>query len=343
MERVQVTVGVDTHKDVNVAVALDGQGRKLGSTTVSTGADGHRILLTWAKGLGEVVAVGIEGTGSYGAGLSRYIQAAGVRALEVERPERRSRQVAGKSDALDAERAARAVLAGEVRVEPKGANGKVESLRLLWTARRGAVKARTQAANQLHGLLVTSPDSVRGELSSLTTSQLAARASRWRATHADSTSASARLAIRSVARRHVDLGTEIKILDAEMRRLVSQLAPGLVALPGVGYETATALMVAAGDNPDRLRSEASFAHLCGVAPLPASSGKTVRHRLSRSGDRQANRALFLIVLVRMHRDKDTQAYVARRTAQGLSKPEIMRCLKRYVAREVFRHLPTQAS
>ncbi|WP_338178390.1 IS110 family transposase [Candidatus Dormiibacter inghamiae] len=343
MERVEVTVGVDTHRDINVAVALDRQGRTLGSTAVSTGAGGHRGLLTWAMGFGDVVAVGIEGTGSYGAGLSRYVRAAGVRVLEVERPERRSRRIAGKTDTLDADRAARAVLAGQVRVEPKGANGRVESLRLLWTARRGAVKARTQAANQLHGLLITSPDPVRAQVSTLTSCQLAMRASRWRATRADDTSAAARLAIRSVARRYVELGAEIKVLDREMRRLVSEVAPDLVALQGVGYETATALLVAAGDNPDRLRSEASFAHLCGVAPLPASSGKTIRHRLSRSGDRQANRALFLIVLVRMYRDKDTKAYVARRTAQGLSKPEIIRCLKRYLAREVFRLLPARAS
>jgi transposase len=339
MESAHVVVGVDTHRDLNVAVALDGQGRFLGSTAVATTRAGHAGLLSWANGHGPVSRVGVEGTGSYGAGLSRFLRASGVTVLEVERRERQKRRGAGKSDALDAERAARAVLAGEVRVLPKGGDGAVESLRILWTARRGAVKARTQAANQLHSLVVTAPDSLRQQLRSMTCAQLVARAIQWRLIGSSDPGSASRFAIRSIARRHRELSAEIKALDHQIHALVAALAPNLLSRPGIGYETAAALLAAAGDNPERLQSEASFAQLCGVAPIPASSGRTIRHRLNRAGDRQANRALFLIVLVRMHRDDRTRAYVARRTAEGLSKSEIIRCLKRYVAREVFSLLP----
>jgi transposase len=339
MEPAHVVVGVDTHRDVNVAVALDGQGRVLGSTAVATTRAGHAGLLSWANHYGPVSRVGVEGTGSYGAGLSRFLRSSGVTVLEVERRERQKRRGVGKNDALDAERAARAVLAGEIRVLPKGSDGAVESLRILWTTRRGAVKARTQAANQLHSLVVTAPDELRQQLRRLTCAQLVARATPWRLVASTDPGTASRLAIRSIARRYRELSAEIKVLDHQIHALVAALAPGLLSKAGVGYETAAALLVAAGDNPERLQSEATFAQLCGVAPIPASSGRTVRHRLNRAGDRPANRALFLIVLVRMHRDDRTKTYVARRTAQGLSKPEIIRCLKRYVAREVFGLLP----
>jgi transposase len=343
MESAHVVVGVDTHRDLNVAVALDPQGRFLGSTVVATCRAGHAELLSWARGHGPLAKVGVEGTGSYGAGLSRFLQAAGVAVLEVERPERRGRSGAGKTDFLDAERAARSVLANQVRVLPKGGNGAVESLRVLWTARRGAVKARTQAANQLHGLVVTAPDGLRQQLRSLSCAQLVSRATRWRPGQATSPGVASRLALRSVARRHLELTAEVKALDRQIHRLVEALAPALLSVTGVGYETAATLLVTAGDNPERLRSEAAFAQLCGVAPIPASSGKTVRHRLNRAGDRQANRALFLIVMVRMFRDRRTQTYVARRTTEGRSKQEIIRCLKRYVARELYALLPQTAA
>ena len=342
MDATAVTIGVDTHRDLNVAVALGAQGQILGSLVVPSSLAGHARLLSWGHSLGKVERVGIEGTGSFGAGLCRYLSAAGLAVVEVDRPYRRGRRRAGKTDLIDAERAARAVLSGEARVQPKAGNAGVECIRLLSTARRGAVKARTQAANQLHGLVTTAPDELRAKLRELTIAQLVKRAARWRTTTADGPLAAARLAIRTVARRYRQLAREVSELDAQLEVLVLRVAPALLATPNVGCETASALLVAAGDNPQRLRSEAAFAHLCGVAPIPASSGKTVRHRLSRLGDRQANRALFLIVLGRMHRDERTRAYVARRTTEGLSKAEIIRCLKRYVARELFPLLPRAA-
>lgn len=338
-----IVVGVDTHRDFNVAVTLDAQGRFLGSTSVPTTRSGHAALLTWARRQGPVAKVGIEGTGSYGAGLSRFLRRAGLTVLEVERPERRRRAGAGKTDAIDAERAARAVLAGEVQVLPKGGDGAVESLRVIWMARRGAVKARTQAANQMHSLVVTAPDELRQRLRTLTCTQLVARATSWRVGNPADVSEASRLALRSVARRYRELSEEVKALDRQIHALVEDLAPDLLALCGIGYETAATLLLTAGDNPDRLRSEAAFAQLCGVAPIPASSGRTVRHRLNRAGDRQANRALFLIVMVRMFRDQRTQVYVARRMAEGRSKQEVIRCLKRYVARELYPLLPRRAA
>lgn len=343
MDSAHVVVGVDTHLDLNVAVALNAQGQIIGSIAVPTTGAGHAALLTWARQQGPVAKVGIEGTGSYGAGLSRFLRRAGLTVLEVERPERRRRAAAGKTDALDAERAARAVLANEVRVLPKGGDGVVECLRVLWMARRGAVKARTQAANQMHSLVVTAPDELRQQVRTHTCSQLVARATRWRIERPADASQASRLALRSVARRYRELSAEVKALDRQIHELVDGLAPDLLALPGVGYETAATLLVTAGDNPDRLHSEAAFAQLCGVAPIPASSGRTVRHRLNRAGDRQANRALFLIVMVRMFRDPRTQAYVVRRTAEGRSKQEVIRCLKRYVARELYPLLPRQVA
>lgn len=343
MSEVQVTLGVDSHRDMNVAVALDQQGRMLGTRAVPTTRQGHSELLRWATNLGELTQVGVEGSSSYGAGLCRILRSQGILVLEVERPHRRSRRVAGKSDPLDAEKAARAVLAGEVRVVAKGGDGDVENLRMLWVTRAGAMKARTQAANQLHALVVTSPDRFKECLGSLSTKGLIRIAARWRPDPRRGRESVAKFAMRSVARRYLELDLEISSLDTEIQALVDAAAPALIATKGIGYETAAALLVAAGDNPERLRTESAFAHLCGAAPVPASSGKTVRHRLSRGGDRQANRALFLIVLGRMRLDERTRNYVRRRTGEGLSKMEIIRCLKRYVAREVYPLLPRAAT
>jgi transposase len=330
-----VTVGVDTHADQHVGAALDQLGRHLGTHAVPATAAGHAALLAWAHRFGVVERVGIEGTGSYGAGLSRWLRARGVAVVEVERPKRPARRGRGKSDPVDAEAAARAVQAGTATARPKAGTGAVESIRALHSTRRSAVKARTQAANQLHALVVTAPDELRARLRRLGVAGLVAVAAAFRPRAPSTPTAATKLALKSIAVRYRQLTAEIEALDAHLGRLVAEAAPNLVALKGVGADTAATLLVTAGDNPDRLRSEAAFAHLCGVAPIPASSGKTVRHRLNRGGDRQANRALHLLAVRRMGWDPATQAYVARRTAEGKSTPEILRCLKRYLARQLY--------
>lgn len=337
---VEVILGVDTHLDFHVAVALDDLGRRLGELRVPTTTKGYTRLVRWAEEFGVLRCAGVEGTSSYGAGLARYLRCAGIAVAEVERPKRRHLRRNGKSDPIDAEAAARAVLAGETAGAPKSADGHVEMIRALRTARRSAVKARSQAANQLQALVVTAPEALRDRLRWLSTRRLVAAASRLRpgTTLPETPEAATKLALRSVARRHEALAEEIAELDVQLDRLVAQAAPELLALPAVGTDHAATLLIVAGDNPERLRSEASFASLCGVSPVEASSGKVVRHRLNRGGNRDANRALHMICMVRMGMDGRTKQYVARRTAEGKSKREILRCLKRYVAREVYRVL-----
>jgi transposase len=338
---VAVILGVDTHLDFHVAVAVDHLGRRLGESSVPTTVKGYERLLRWAEGFGPVSCAGVEGTSSYGAGLTRHLRARGIEVLEVERPKHRrsSRRNLEKSDPSDAERAARAVLAGEASGVPKSSDGRVEMIRTLRAARRSAIKARTQAANQLQGLRVTAPEELRRRLRGLTTKELVSVAGRFRLGDGPRDVPTAtRFALRSVARRYEALSEEIADLDAHLGPLVAQVAPELVALPGIGTDSAATLLIAAGDNPQRLGSEASFANLCGVSPIEASSGKVVRHRLNRGGNREANRALYMTCLARMRRDRRTKEYVARRTAEGKSKREIIRCLKRYLAREVYRVL-----
>jgi transposase len=340
----EVILGVDTHLDVHVAVALHHLGRHLGEESVPTTAKGYESLVRWAEGLGTVRCAGVEGTSSYGAGLARYLRTAAIPVTEVERPKRRHLYRSGKTDSRDAESAARAVLAGETAGEPKSAEGRVEMIRALRTARRSAMKARTQAANQLQGLRVTAPEKLRHRLRALSTKELVGVAARFRlGDDPNDVSAATKFALRSVARRYEVLSEEIAQLDAQLDRLVGQVAPELVSLAGIGTDHAATLLIVAGDNPKRLRSEASFASLCGVSPVEASSGKVVRHRLNRGGNREANRALYMICLARMRRDRRTQEYVARRTAEGKSKREIIRCLKRYVAREAYRVLVSAGS
>ena len=335
----EVVLGVDTHLDFHVAVVLDHLGMRLGAIKVPTTVEGYGELVRWAEGFGAVRCAGVEGTGSYGAGIARRLSAMGIPVMEVERPKRRHLRRNGKSDPKDAEAAARAVLSGEAAGVPKSGDGRVEMVRTLRSTRRSAVKSRVQAANLLQALLVTAPEDLRRRLRGLSTKELVATAARFRpGGDPKDVEAATRFALRSVARRHQALSEEIAELDAQLERLVAQVAPGLVSLAGVGTHHAATLLVLAGDNPERLRSEASFASLCGVSPVEASSGKVVRHRLNRGGNRDANRALHMICVVRMGSDERTRRYVARRTAEGKSKWEIMRCLKRYIAREVYRIL-----
>jgi transposase len=334
----QVTVGVDTHADIHVAVAKDSFGRRLDATSVPTTPAGYAQLLDWARRLGHPDAWGIEATGSFGAGLVRFLRAHGQVVVEVNRPDRQARRRRGKSDPLDAEAAARAVQAQQGSI-PKAGDGQVEMIRSLRVARTTAIKARTQAINALKALLVTAPAELREQLRGLSTVRLVQTTAALEPGPVITPLAAATLGLRALARRYQALSAELTVLDAELDRLTRAAAPKLVALFGVGADSAGALLVAAGDNPDRLHSNAAFSMLCGASPIQASSGKTRRHRLNRGGDRQANAALHRIVVARLRHDQQTKDYLARRISQGKSKKEAIRCLKRYVAREVFAVLP----
>ena len=329
--------GVDTHQDTHTAAALDTSGQLLGVQQFPATSKGYVALLEWLGAFGTVVAVGIEGTGAYGFGLTQYLAERAVPVVEVDRPDRSTRRRRGKSDPVDAEAAARAVLAGRATGTPKRHHGPVESIRVLRIARSSARDQRADCARRIKSLLVTAPAAVREPLRGLADGRLMATLAALRpdpAAASDPTTA-IKIALRRLARRHAALTEEIAELDALLGPLVEQANPGLLQMHGVGPEVAAQLLTTAGDNPQRLTSEAAFAMLCGAAPLPASSGKTNRHRLNRGGDRQANNALWRIALCRMKTHPPTQDYVRRRTAEGLSKPEIIRCLKRYIARELY--------
>jgi transposase len=331
----RITIGVDTHKHTHVAAARDQLGRRLATTMAPATPAGYTQLLGWAQGLGEPVAWGVEGTGSYGAGLARFLALHGQRVLEVNRPDRQARRRRGKSDPVDADAAARAVQAGEATGTPKTQDGTVEMVRSLRVARQTAVKARTQAINAIKALLVTAPDALREQLEGLTTTKLVRRAATLDPGTLTTPTAAAALALAGLARRCQHLDAEIAVLTAKLDQLTATAAPKLRALVGVGPDSAAALLIAAGDNWQRLHSEAAFAALCGSSPVEASSGKTRRHRLNRGGDRQANAALHRIVIVRLRWHQPTRDYLARRTTEGKTRKEIIRCLKRYLAREVF--------
>ena len=336
-DRREVTGGVDTHNDTHTAAALDGAGGLLGHRQFPATPTGHTALLAWLRGFGQLVKIGIEGSGAYGAGLTEFLQTAGITLVEVDRPDRTTRRRHGKSDPVDAEAAARAAQAGTASGVPKTRGGRVDALRALRVARRSAVTTRAHTQTQMKSLIVTAPDPLRTQLRGLGDRELIAHCATRRpdrAAAADPAVATV-LALRALARRHQHLTSEITELDTLIAPLVAALNPALLALPGVGPDIAGQLLTTAGDNPHRLHSEAAFAMLCGAAPLPASSGRTHRHRLNRGGDRQANAALHRIVICRLRWDPRTRAYTQRRITEGLSKPEIIRCLKRYITREIY--------
>jgi transposase len=337
-EPLEVTGGVDTHGEMHVAAVVDCAGRILGTAPFPADLAGYKKLLAWMRQAGVVVRVGVEGTGAYGAGLARYLAGQGVTVVEVNRPNRQARRRRGKSDATDAEAAARAALNGEASATPKSADGPTEALRALRVARRSAIKARTQAANQIRDLIVTAPDELRSKLRGLSTDERVDLCARLRPAPPSTPIEATKEALRCLARRHLALGAEVADLDAAIAALCAAVNPALLAARGVGADVASALLVAAGDNPTRMRSEASFAALCGASPVEASSGKTVRHRLNRGGNRTANQALWRIAMVRLTCDQPTRDYAERRRAQGKSDREIIRCLKRYIAREIYQLL-----
>ena len=332
-----VTGGVDTHKDTHVGAVIDGLGRELATESFPTTVAGYQQLLDWMRTFGTIDRVGIEGTGSWGAGLTRYLHAAGIDVAEINRTNRQHRRRHGKTDPADAVAAARACLAGLDAGIPKFGDGPVEAIRMLRIARRSAVQTRTRTMNQIRSMLDTAPDSIRDRYRHLSPAKLTIALARTRpdAMSIADTEVAATIALRNLARRWRFLSDQIAELEVYLENLVAETAPNLLAVHCVGVETAAALLIAAGDNPDRLGSQSAFAALCGVNPIPASSGKTVRYRLNRAGNRDANSALFRIVLARMSHDQRTRDYVERRTAEGRTKREIMRILKRYVARELY--------
>jgi transposase len=338
--RRRVIGGVDTHKDEHVAAVVDEVGRTLGTRSFPNDAKGYRQMRAWIAGHGEIDRVGIEGTGSYGAGLSRHFARVGIEVLEVCRHDRQRRRLKGKSDTVDAEAAARAALARDMVATPKSGTGSVEAIRALRVPRNSAMKARTQVANQIHTLIDTSPDQLRAQLRDRKIVELVTEMARWRPNPPTDPTTAHRYSLHVLACRWLALTDELGDLDRSIAELVEQTAPELIAVFGVGTDTAASLLVAAGDNPERLRHEHSFAALCGVSPVDRSSGRQRNHSLNRGGNRDANRALWRIALVRMSHDPATRAYVERRTKDGKSKKAIIRCLKRYIAREIYPILTT---
>ena len=333
-----VTGGAGTHAGTHAAAALDSIGGLPGVQEFPVTPAGYARLPGWLGGFGTVALVGIEGTGSYGAGLARHITAAGIRVVEVDRSDRQDRRRQGKSDPLDAVSAARAAQSGRARGAPKGRDGAVEAIRALMVAKRSARSEQTQTINQARSLIVTGPDDLRARFTGHTVTALVSELAALRPRPGAVVGYATRIALRELGRRAEFLDGQLERLDELIVPLVTARAPGLLALHGIGPDTAALLLIAAGDHPARLRSEAAWAHLCAVAPIPASSGKVTRHRLNPGGNREANHALWRIVITRMSSHPPTRAYVERRTAGGLSKKEIIRCLKRYLAREVYRHL-----
>jgi transposase len=333
--------GVDTHADTHVAAVIDANGGILGVESFPADESGYGALLGWLISHGEIDRVGVEGTGSWGVGLSRFLHDHEIMVIEVDRQNRRK---VGKSDSTDAVAAARAALSGSASVIPKTRNGPVEQMRILMVARRSARSQRIETLNQLRHLIFSAPDTVRSRFKDRPKTGLVTEVAKLRPRKgSDPVLYTTLVTMRGLARRIQHLNHEIKDLDVGLSELVNNTAPSLAGLYGVGTDTAASLLVAAGDNPDRLHSERSWAHLCGVCAIPAGSGKTDgRHRLNRGGDRQANAAFYRIVLTRMSGDPRTKTYVARRREERKNTAEIMRCLKRYVARETFQHLPRTA-
>lgn len=334
-EQIEVVLGVDTHLDVHVGVVANPVGRVLGTCSIATCTDGYQNLLEWAGSFGSFSQAGIEGTGTYGAGLTRHLQKAGIEVFEVNRPDRARRRRRGKNDPIDAENAARSVLSGDAHAHPKAQSGAVEAMRTVNVARRSAVKARTQALNQLRSLLVSAPQALRERLLKPKAAACVAACLAFETADDSLLLQTLKSTLRLLAQRWQALTEELRKLDATLARLAHKAAPSLIARFGVGAQTAATLLATAGDNPERLRNDAALAALCGVSPLEASSGKVVRHRLNRGGDRQANNALWTIAMVRMRSESRTRAYVDRRTQEGRSTKEIHRCLKRYIVRELY--------
>ena len=334
----RVIGGVDSHADTHHAAALDDRGGLLGTKSFPVSATGYRELLAWLASFGVIDRVGVESTGSYAAGLTRHLVTEGVRVLEVNQPHAHTRRRRGKTDAIDAEMAARHALSLVTAITPKQTTGIVESIRQLRIARDSAVKSRSVAMVQLGDLIRTAPSGLREQLMIRKTLNAKARLCRRLRPDIDRLSEpvnAAKFSLRSLARRIAFLDDEIAELDTRITPLVATAAPRTTALLGISTGHAGQLLVTAGQNIDRLRNEGAFAALCGASPIPVASGKRGRNRLNPGGDRQANRALHMIAVCRLRYCPETRAYAERRTTEGKSKKEIMRCLERYIARQTY--------
>ncbi|MEC5182360.1 transposase [Arthrobacter sp. CG_A4] len=337
---IQVVAGVDTHSQTHHCAVITVTGEHLADSQFPATRPGYEALQAFITCQGDLMRVGVEGTNSYGAGLTRHLHAHGITVVEVIRPARAVRRLKGKSDPIDAYIAAHAALAENDTVTPKTSDSTVEAIRVVHAGRRSTLKARTEAITQIKSLLVTAPEHFRAEYRGLTTQKIIRKLAASRArSGAHEVEVFTRSTLKRLASRYADLGEEISTYDLELESLVTETNPALIATRGISTVTASQLLITAGDNAERLRGEAAFAALCGTSPLPASSGKTTRHRLNRGGDRQANAALHRIALVRMATDPETKEYVAKRSSEGKTKKDILRCLKRTIAREVF-HLIT---
>jgi transposase len=356
-----ITGGVDTHLQFHVAAAKDSLGRTLGTEKFPATLTGFAALLDWLTDFGPLSVVGVEGTGSYGAGLTTHLTGHGIRVVEINRPNRRKRRLNGKSDPADAIAAAAAAQADEDTATPKPRTGPVESVRVLRITRGQLVDTRTALINTLHALLVTAPQELRESLHGLSTTALirhcaasglptlpaprpgskvrAAAATELAGSLLDSGTA-VRAALGELARTIEFHDTRIRDLDTVLDALLHRIAPHTTALHGLGTHTVAQLLTTAGDNPDRLLGEAAFAALTGTAPQDASSGKQEHHRLSRAGDRQANAALYRVIITRLSSHGPTRAYMAARLRPGtkMTKKHLIRCLKRYLAREIYPYL-----
>lgn len=331
----QIVLGVDTHADAHVAAVITVLGALVETRSFPATAAGYTALLDWARSHGWLLRAGVEGTSSHGTALNRHLTANGVAVIEVNRPDRAVRRRRGKTDAIDAENAARAVLTEQATAVAKSGDGVVEMIRLFKIAKDSATKARTQTINQLRAVLARAEPALREAMAGLGLVTLVRRCAELSDTGIHDIGGAAAHVLHVLATRVQGLDAEIRSHQQHLTTLIESSAPELLQRFGIGPDTAAALLITAGDNPARLTSEAAFAALCGVNPIEASSGKTSRHRLNRGGDRRANSALYTIVLTRLGRDQRTRDYAERRTTEGKSKKDIIRCLKRYVAREVF--------
>jgi len=339
-DQVAFVVGVDTHAQTHALALVDAVSQRTTRTvTITANRRGYRQALRVAcRHAPGRRCWALEGTGSYGNGLARFLTERGEQVLEIERPRRAGQPGRLKTDQLDAERAARQLLAGQAGKPPR-LDAVTQALRPLLVAREGAVRSRTAAWNELRALILTAPAELRERLQGLSQQRLLNACSRLRPGNDTSERAAIALALRSLAKRIQHLTLEANTLEQQLQQRTQTIAPQLLDKQGVGPISAATLLIA-WSHPGRLRNEAAFARLAGTAPIPANSGKTTRHRLDRGGDRQLNRALHTIILNRQRTDPTTRAYIQRRTSEGKTRREAVRCLKRYLARHLYRQLET---